>query len=74
MQAMFIAHGPFAQSVKRLLNTDALWNSPTIIEGFANVEVKGLIGRLLDISIKDDSHNGTTGFWDKYIKVQHMHK
>jgi len=71
MQAIFVADGPFTQRVKQSLmasHDKALhYQTPTVIEGFANVELKGLIGKLLGVNIDPHSHNGTAGFWDKYL-------
>jgi len=67
MQAIFIADGPFAKRAKQRTQSHALFGAPTVIENFTNVEVKSLIGKLLYVPIEDTSHNGSTGFWDRYI-------
>ena len=38
-----------------------------IIEGFENVEIYGLICRLLGIERFMAPNNGTVGFWDRYL-------
>jgi hypothetical protein len=70
MQAIFIADGPFSIAAKRSRSRnhfDSNCSEPTVIEGFANVEMKGLIAKLLGVAIDGTSHNGTSGFWDKYF-------
>jgi len=40
---------------------------PMVIEGFENVEIYGLICRLLGIEKFMAPNNGTVGFWDRYL-------
>jgi len=71
MRAIFIADGPFTQRAKQISTSywdhKLRWKSPTVIEGFANLEVKSLLGKLVGVDIGETSHNGTVGFWDKYL-------
>jgi hypothetical protein len=83
MQAIFVAHGPFSMVSKdshqpRSLLSRALsrgktgWHSSSsdgayIMEGFPNVEIYGLVTKLLGIEGSAARTNGTAGFWDKYF-------
>jgi hypothetical protein len=78
MQAMFVAHGPFANVVKALhrqswmSNKNKGWHSTSddayVMDWFQNVEVYNLVMRLLGVP-KDlwAKTNGTAGFWDTYF-------
>jgi hypothetical protein len=66
MRAIFIADGPFVRRVKQK-RSPRLPKETWLIEGFPNIEVKGLIARLFNVSLPVGSHNGTEGFWDKYL-------
>lgn len=66
MRAIFVADGPFSQEVKQkraLVSRGKSW----VIEGFPNVELKGLLARLFGVPLAASSHNGTEGFWDQYF-------
>ena len=67
MQAIFIAYGTFSRSVKTLNTSEPANRSPIVIDGFENVEIKGLIAKIFGIDLVETSHNGTTGFWDNYF-------
>jgi hypothetical protein len=80
MQAMFVAHGPFSAVTKSLhqskrrgfLNwANKGWHSTSdniyVMDTFANVELYGLVIKLLGIENFAANHNGTIGFWDKYF-------
>lgn len=41
--------------------------STYVMEGFENVQVYGLIMKLLGIETWSARNNGTAGFWDKYF-------
>lgn len=77
---MFVAHGPFPAVVKTLHQSKrkrALswankgWHSTSddtyVMNTFANVEIYGLVMKLLGIENYAANHNGTTGFWDIYF-------
>ena len=66
MQAIFVAHGPFATQLKaRLRKRDPI----TVIPGFANLEIYNLVTGLLGIDVdRRAPNNGTVGFWDRYIR------
>lgn len=38
-----------------------------VMQGFDNVEVYGLVTKLLDIEAYAAETNGTSGFWDQYL-------
>lgn len=80
MHGIFVAHGPFASSVKRSLV--ARGKAPTVpiaadphtdphtlvVGGFKNTEVYGLVARLLGVPRESRAPtNGTGGFWDAYL-------
>ncbi|GJJ13180.1 hypothetical protein Clacol_007431 [Clathrus columnatus] len=73
MFAAFISDGPFSTTIKynKRETTDAAgWHSTGeyhIINGFQNVELYGLICKLLGIESFAADTNGTKGFWDKYF-------
>jgi hypothetical protein len=78
MRAIFVAHGPFAsvakavhQSRRSLWNKNEGWHSTSddvfVIDGFENVQIYGLVMKLLGIEDSATSTNGTIGFWDKYF-------
>lgn len=81
MQAIFVAHGPFAAVVKTIYQSkqrrrslawvDKGWHSTSndtyVINTFTNVEIYGLIMKLLDIENFSARNNGTPGFWDIYF-------
>ena len=73
MRAMFVADGPFSSALKTQASnaqgasegTPDAQNAPFIMEGFDNVEVYGLVAKLL--GIKGAPNNGTVGFWDRFL-------
>jgi hypothetical protein len=73
MHAMFVADGPFSVHVKRKrgvhMSHDGLARGETyVMEGFMNLEIYGLVARLLGIqSAQMASNNGTADFWAKYL-------
>ncbi|KIK69751.1 hypothetical protein GYMLUDRAFT_34140 [Collybiopsis luxurians FD-317 M1] len=81
MHAMFVAHGPFSSVVKDLHQSSKLnawlpwknkgWHSTSddtyVVNSFPNVEVYGLIAKLLGMESFASNNNGTKGFWDKYF-------
>ena len=83
MHAMFVAHGPFSAVAKAvhqsrrsnaltsLWNKNAGWHSTSddtyVMDGFQNVQIYGLVMKLLGIEEHAASTNGTKGFWDKYF-------
>lgn len=67
MQAIFVADGPFSVKVKAL-NKKMDAREPALIDNFPNVEIKSLVGKLFGLTVANESHNGTAGFWDKYFK------
>ncbi|KAI0036572.1 alkaline-phosphatase-like protein [Vararia minispora EC-137] len=81
MHAMFVAHGPFSAIAKAVQaqNTDrrSLWNANEgwhstsddtyVMNGFENVQIYGLVMKLLGLEEYAASTNGTAGFWDKYF-------
>lgn len=73
MHAMFVAHGPFANSIKaQQKRKRALLSLPaeeiTTIPGFPNLEIYNLVAHLLGIKEEGRApNNGTVGFWDQYI-------
>ncbi|GFZ43401.1 hypothetical protein JCM24511_01121 [Saitozyma sp. JCM 24511] len=77
MQAIFFAHGPFAEQIKSVAGSRKAemgveargWVStnPHVLESFANLELYSLVLRLLGLEAYEPAHNGTVGFWDQYI-------
>ncbi|KAK7468996.1 hypothetical protein VKT23_003492 [Stygiomarasmius scandens] len=83
MHAMFVAHGPFSAVVKTLHQSrkgimsgllpwkNKGWHSTSddtyVMNTFRNVEVYGLVMKLLGIEEHMAQTNGTAGFWDKYF-------
>ncbi|GEM10469.1 type I phosphodiesterase/nucleotide pyrophosphatase/phosphate transferase family protein [Rhodotorula toruloides] len=81
MHAIFVAHGPFASSVKsktRQRSRLARGKSPIqpipadpntlVVPAFKNTEVYGLLARLLGVARdKRAQTNGTSGFWEEYL-------
>ncbi|KAF7768080.1 hypothetical protein Agabi119p4_7323 [Agaricus bisporus var. burnettii] len=80
MQAIFVAHGPFSAVTKSLHQSKRRgfldlaingWHSTSdntyVMDTFANVEIYGLVTKLLGIEDFAANHNGTVGFWDKYF-------
>lgn len=78
MRAIFVAHGPFASSVKTRCRLSRRRKSPTVpipsdahtlvVPAFENTEVYGLLARLLRVpSGVRASTNGTSGFWEEWL-------
>lgn len=83
MHAVFVAHGPFASSIKaqrRMKRAEAsvgdvAWIGGekeeeliSTIPGFANLEVYNLVAKLLGIPVEGRApNNGTVGFWEQYL-------
>lgn len=38
-----------------------------VMDGFQNIEIYGLIAKLLDIEAYAVNTNGTSGFWNRYL-------
>lgn len=77
MHAIFVAHGPFAENLKAVRRREkrSLPDSSdeesriSVVEGFKNLEVYGLVARLLGIPERSRApHNGTEGVWDTYLE------
>ncbi|GAA6029087.1 hypothetical protein JCM8097_001587 [Rhodosporidiobolus ruineniae] len=72
MHGIFVAHGPFAERVKaaRRLTRKKREDIPTdpattVVPGFSNLEVYGLVANLLRIpKERRAATNGTDGFWE----------
>lgn len=62
MRATFVADGPFARRTNSLLRSR---QTDTVIPGFANLELYGLITKILGLT--PAPNNGTEGFWDQYF-------
>lgn len=58
MRAMMVAGGPSFSA-----------HSGSVLPHFQNVEIYGLVARLLGIEGWRASNNGTTGFWDTWIEA-----
>ncbi|KAJ4482357.1 alkaline-phosphatase-like protein [Lentinula aciculospora] len=80
MHAMFVAHGPFSAVVKDLHRSSFAawlpwknkgWHSTSddtyVMDSFPNVEIYGLVAKLLGMENHASHNNGTKGFWDKYF-------
>ncbi|KAE9408893.1 Phosphodiest-domain-containing protein [Gymnopus androsaceus JB14] len=80
MHAMFVAHGPFSAVVKDLHKSSFKawlpwknkgWHSTSddtyVMDTFPNVEIYGLVAKLLGMEESSSPNNGTAGFWDKYF-------
>ena len=92
MFATFVAHGPFATTVKDIHQkrsatlssrlsrsllprkyTNMDWDrfshkdATYVIQGFENVQIYGLVMKLLGIEEWSASNNATRGFWDRYF-------
>lgn len=72
MHAIFVAHGPFAESIKQkeLRRRDAIAADlhTLVIPGFDNVELYDLLASLLRIPVEGRAQtNGTSGFWDEWL-------
>ncbi|KAF5380642.1 hypothetical protein D9757_007065 [Collybiopsis confluens] len=81
MHAMFVAHGPFSTVVKDLHRSSELnrwlpwknmgWHSTSddtyVMDSFLNVEIYGLIAKLLGMEEMASNNNGTKAFWDKIM-------
>lgn len=61
---------PFAHLMHSLLPqwcTDITNSDPHIIDTFINVELYGLVMKMLDLEEHAASTNATWGFWDNYL-------
>lgn len=78
MQAIFIAHGPFSNTIKALhqkswiANKNKGWYSVSddayVMDPFQNVEIYNLVMRLLGVPKNLWAKtNATVGFWDRYF-------
>ena len=82
MHAVFVAHGPFSTNVKDVNNKrstsllrrakpgpgwHSIEDSAYVMEGFENVQIYGLVMKLLGLENWSASNNATKGFWDKYL-------
>lgn len=71
MHAIFVAHGPFASTLKAGLRKRADFeeraDGVTVIPGFANLEIYNLVARLLAIE-SPAPNNGTRGFWERFLE------
>ena len=71
MHAIFVAHGPFASTLKAGLRKRADFekraDGVTVIPGFANLEIYNLVARLLAIE-SPALNNGTRGFWERFLE------
>ncbi|KAG8990376.1 hypothetical protein FRB90_001789, partial [Tulasnella sp. 427] len=68
MHAIFVADGPFSASTKAKQaskSTSSDTGKPLVMEGFQNVEIYGLVVKLL--GLKGAPTNGTEGFWDAWL-------
>ena len=82
MHATFVTHGPLSAHIKDLhcgssrldrlsrvtRESSALGSDSTyVIDGFKNIEIYGVIVKLLGIEEWAAVNNGTPGFWDQYF-------
>ncbi|OCF30505.1 type I phosphodiesterase/nucleotide pyrophosphatase [Kwoniella heveanensis BCC8398] len=72
MQAIFFAQGPIAESLRMAStqdgSSDMISLDPPIMKGFKNLEIFSLVTALLGIPDDEEPpHNGTEGFWDRYL-------
>ena len=80
MHAMFVAHGPFSTNVKDVhskrepkMKAVMGWITSNrekpgyMIDGFENVQVYGLVMKLLGLESWSANNNATKGYWDKYF-------
>ncbi|KAF8338761.1 alkaline-phosphatase-like protein [Cantharellus anzutake] len=66
----YFPRSPSSAMLDRHTNLDEQ-KDPMIIEGFENVEIYGLVCRLLGIERFAAPNNGTPGFWDRYLEDGH---
>jgi hypothetical protein len=72
MKALHQSQSRRSPSFSGLLgNPNNGWHSTSddtyVMDGFRNVEIYGLVMKLLGISNYSASNNGTKGFWDRYF-------
>ena len=81
MYATFVAHGPFSTNVKDVKGKQptslfrrknnkgwhSIQDSAYVMEGFENVQIYGLVMKLLGLEEFSAKNNATIGFWDKYF-------
>lgn len=65
MHAILVADGPWSTSTKV---KQASTVGPFVMKGFKNVEIYGLVAKLL--GLKSAPNNGTAGFWDEWVDTQ----
>lgn len=69
---MFVADGPFSASTKikqqQALSPNIQSQNPLIIKGFRNLEIYGLVAKLLNLT-NTAPNNGTLGFWDELVDI-----
>ncbi|KIJ66879.1 hypothetical protein HYDPIDRAFT_85278 [Hydnomerulius pinastri MD-312] len=70
MRAVFIAQGPFAETIKKQVLAADNEMDEYMLPPFANVELYNLVTRLLGIEEWATETNGTRGFWDKWVPSQ----
>ena len=59
----------FSRSARRFRDHDG-WHTTGetyVMRGFQNVELYGLVAKLLGIETHAANTNGTSGFWDRYL-------
>ncbi|KAG8907981.1 hypothetical protein FRB99_001147 [Tulasnella sp. 403] len=67
MHAMFVADGPFSKATQAMQNAGGP-SKPLVMKGFKNVELYGLVVKLL--GIQGAKTNGTEGFWDNWVDAE----
>ena len=67
MRAMFVADGPFASSVRSRSAHTLDEGGALVVPGFRNLEVYGLVAKLLGFERWAAPNNGTRGFWDGWV-------
>ncbi|WWC68295.1 uncharacterized protein I206_102219 [Kwoniella pini CBS 10737] len=68
MQAIFFAQGPFVNKLKEKGALDIYEShDPPILKNFQNLQIFSLVTKLLGLSDVEPLHNGTIGFWNKYL-------
>ncbi|WVR05549.1 hypothetical protein IAU60_002568 [Kwoniella sp. DSM 27419] len=64
MQAIFFAHGPVGRDLKK---ANLKSQDPPVLDSFRNLEIFSLITGLLGLTEMEPPHNGTEGFWQRYL-------
>ncbi|KAK4684949.1 hypothetical protein P7C73_g5211, partial [Tremellales sp. Uapishka_1] len=66
MQGIFLAQGTFVDKLKAKANIPrAKREDILVLESFANLEIFGLVMKLMGLDKVAPTHNGTVGFWDQ---------